>query len=90
MVTTCWIIYGLIALALVLQMLEPSPPPPVEEAENTVQEGIPDPPREEGREVQSPGEPSPGANIECLLARLERVEDRLNIERRLEVRDVHS
>lgn len=78
-----WIFYVLIGLSLVLQMLEPSLPPQEEEAEKPDTVEVSEPPREEGREA----EPVPSPAVQDMAARLARVEDRLDIERRLEVKD---
>lgn len=83
MVTCFWCFYALIALALVLQMLEPSSPPPGEEVEKPASVEVSEQPREEVREV----EPVPDPAVLELASRLARVEDRLDIERRIEVKD---
>lgn len=82
-----WGLIALIGLSLVLQLLEPSSPPPEEEPEKPGPVEVPDPPREEGREAVPVLDPS---TPQELAARLERVEDRLDIERRVEVRDAFS
>lgn len=80
-----WGLIVLIGLSLVLQMLEPSPPPPKPKPENPAPVEVSELPREEGREVELV--PSPAT--QDLASRLERLEDRLDIERRLEVKDAY-
>lgn len=80
-----WGLIALIGLSLVLQLLEPSPPLPEEKPENPAPVEVPEPLQEEGREA----EPVPDPATTELAARLARVEDRLNIERRLEVKDAY-
>lgn len=85
-----WGLIILIGLSLVLQMLEPSPPPPKPQPENPAPVEVPEPPQEEGREVPDISEPVPDPAVLDLASRLARVEDRLNIERRLEVKDAFT